>query len=617
MAEENKPEVDEFGDTRGVDPVSGNPIPIGSTAENVRDDIPAQLSEGEYVVPADVVNYWGLKLFEDLRAAAKIGFLRMEATGRIGGDDVDPEPQPDTTGLGLTLDDLEILDDGQEEEEPEAEGAFLGKFFSRIIRGDIDDDDDKPRDRSFKAIKERAKQRKETRNRAEEMLKKFRERRRDKDKGGKPKIDFGFRGNPMERAARKYGTDPEPTKNEPLRNKKNPGSVRQAYRGMPKKQEETFAERLNFPGFAEGGSVEDDNIFQEGNPGGFGSGYANEFVENTQGVMEAREYQNEAGHKIIIMFLNGEPVTPIPEGYYPVSDGAVIPVDQDAATVIANMGKGKTGKEDDDHDEGSSTVIPTPVDYKSLSVDELGKMVKDQTSLKGDLISAGMGMINPVLGLVTKFAMYDQAKKTEAELIRRLEEGGDDMPIYEKEYLEGLLKTAQEDKPGLIKRLFGDDEDAKKKAGITPEEEQAEDVADPTLDIGGYDAVPEKGYTPELVDNSSPHTAEPYVPTAGLDPEIMSQVQEASQAAAIKAFGKPAVIEKMQEDRADNTRLTEFGQRGRTNLAGRPNETKTSFVKTATKGLTDEEKEGGSELDSRFGITGLEKGGLVKKPKSK
>ena len=79
MAEENKPEVDEFGDTRGVDPVSGNPIPIGSTAENVRDDIPAQLSEGEYVVPADVVNYWGLKLFEDLRAAAKIGFLRCRS----------------------------------------------------------------------------------------------------------------------------------------------------------------------------------------------------------------------------------------------------------------------------------------------------------------------------------------------------------------------------------------------------------------------------------------------------------------------------------------------------------------------------------------------------------
>ncbi len=39
-----------FGDvpdnTIGVDPVSGNEIPLGATAENVRDDIPANLSEG-------------------------------------------------------------------------------------------------------------------------------------------------------------------------------------------------------------------------------------------------------------------------------------------------------------------------------------------------------------------------------------------------------------------------------------------------------------------------------------------------------------------------------------------------------------------------------------------
>jgi len=37
------------------DPVSGNEVPNGSMAKEVRDDIPAQLSEGEYVVPADVV----------------------------------------------------------------------------------------------------------------------------------------------------------------------------------------------------------------------------------------------------------------------------------------------------------------------------------------------------------------------------------------------------------------------------------------------------------------------------------------------------------------------------------------------------------------------------------
>jgi len=68
------------------DPISGNEIPPGSTAKEVRDDIPAQLSEGEYVVPADVVQYYGVKFFEDLRMEAKQGLAEMDRTGRIGGE---------------------------------------------------------------------------------------------------------------------------------------------------------------------------------------------------------------------------------------------------------------------------------------------------------------------------------------------------------------------------------------------------------------------------------------------------------------------------------------------------------------------------------------------------
>lgn len=72
-----------------VDPVSGNEVPPGSLAEEVRDDIPAQLSEGEYVVPADVVRFYGVKFFEDLRGEAKRGMVEMEANGRIGGEPIE------------------------------------------------------------------------------------------------------------------------------------------------------------------------------------------------------------------------------------------------------------------------------------------------------------------------------------------------------------------------------------------------------------------------------------------------------------------------------------------------------------------------------------------------
>ena len=70
------------------DPVSGNEVPTGSFPKEVRDDVPAMLSEGEYVVPADVLRFYGLKFFEDLRAEAKIALATMEQKGRIGGEPV-------------------------------------------------------------------------------------------------------------------------------------------------------------------------------------------------------------------------------------------------------------------------------------------------------------------------------------------------------------------------------------------------------------------------------------------------------------------------------------------------------------------------------------------------
>ena len=76
------------------EPITGNEIPPGSLASEVRDDIPAQLSEGEYVVPADVLRYYGVRFFEELRAQAKQGMMEMESDGRIGGAPVDAQGVP-------------------------------------------------------------------------------------------------------------------------------------------------------------------------------------------------------------------------------------------------------------------------------------------------------------------------------------------------------------------------------------------------------------------------------------------------------------------------------------------------------------------------------------------
>ena len=97
------------------DPVSGNDVPMGSLPEEVRDDVPAMLSEGEYVVPADVLRFYGLKFFEDLRTDAKVQIAQMADEGRIGGEPIagpgPAAPTPDQpNGLDLSPEDMQKLE---------------------------------------------------------------------------------------------------------------------------------------------------------------------------------------------------------------------------------------------------------------------------------------------------------------------------------------------------------------------------------------------------------------------------------------------------------------------------------------------------------------------------
>jgi len=103
-----------------VDEVSGNDVPTGSTREEVRDDIPAQLSEGEFVLPADVVRYHGLEKIMELRDEAKQGLQKMEAMGQMGNSEeaILPDDVP------FDMDDLDIEDDEPQEMEM-AEGGYV------------------------------------------------------------------------------------------------------------------------------------------------------------------------------------------------------------------------------------------------------------------------------------------------------------------------------------------------------------------------------------------------------------------------------------------------------------------------------------------------------------
>ena len=120
-----------------VDPVSGNEVPPGALPEEVRDDIDAKLSEGEYVVPADVLRFYGVKFFEDLREKAKYELAEMDSEGRMGGEpamdlEMEMEAMPE---MGM------------------AKGGVVDKMPSASVNMDVKDDTDMLLDQFMDVVK--------------------------------------------------------------------------------------------------------------------------------------------------------------------------------------------------------------------------------------------------------------------------------------------------------------------------------------------------------------------------------------------------------------------------------------------------------------------------------
>ena len=92
-----KPRIPGFQDGgNAVEPTTGNEVPIGSLPEEVADDIPAQLSAGEFVIPADVVRFIGLERLMKMRDEAKAGLQRMSEIGQMGNAEAVGEKADDS-----------------------------------------------------------------------------------------------------------------------------------------------------------------------------------------------------------------------------------------------------------------------------------------------------------------------------------------------------------------------------------------------------------------------------------------------------------------------------------------------------------------------------------------
>ena len=330
---------------RDIDPVSGNEVPAGSLPEEVRDDIDARLSEGEYVVPADVVRYFGVKFFEDLRSKAKEDLGGMEAEGRIGGS-MEPEMgesgEMEASESGLAPADLEKLKaivGGAQEPVMAAEGALIAKASEMDVAGDT-----------------------------EQLIDRI--------------INVVNKDPRLQDILRKKG-------------------VAMATGGLV--TEDTIMNALkSVPAFAEGGDVQPAQSNFDFSKYGLGfSSFSMPDVNPTNfGDIEMVTYVNADGYKIQIRTINGVPIDPVPAGYMPESQ-------QQTAQQPATTGGGDSSPFPQTAPtaggEGISLPFGGDFDPYNMTPDELLKSVQS-TAKWGKSASLLGGALGPAGMLVTGIA---------------------------------------------------------------------------------------------------------------------------------------------------------------------------------------------------------------------
>ena len=486
--------------TVGVDPESGNPVPLGATPAGVRDDIDARLSEGEMVMPQDVVNYYGIKFFEDLRAEAKRGYADMAENGRIGGEPVGMEMVEPEDDMTFDVSELEVIDGPME-----------------------------------------------------------------MDEGGVADEDMGRLGLGKEGIGLSGGT--------------------------------------------------------------------------SSGVMELREYRNDAGHTMMIVFVDGEPISAIPEGYYPVGD-------EPEAVVTPE----ETAAQGDDDDGGPDMPMPTPIDYQSLSMNEINEMVTEQGSTKNDMIAAGLGMINPLMGGLVRLAMVDSARRLEKEIERRL--GMDNLTAQQRSFYEGMLEKSKANKPGFLGKILGkikgDQPEATEPYSPEAVAVDPQSVNDAVAEAMAYDPTArtvledseitvselpdvvkpnnKAGEMPTVSTDSTPYVPEPY--SAPASEKMNPAGQGDSPTPLTDAFGTGNIFTSGQDDDNDtpNTsamRMQRAGERAGTSASARQrsrayrtaaSRTGSSIAEVARSVAPSTETRSPDYNDPR---RGMKKGGLASKKKKK
>ncbi len=311
-----------------VDPVSGNEVPTASLPEEVRDDVDAKLSPGEFVLSADVVRFIGLERLMKMRDEAKKGIQRMAEIGQMGNADEVGEASNGTyedDGFESEIDD--ILGEVERENEgvEMAGGGFIAKLMGKTIRESAEKAGTKAPVTATKnltteqdlrtSITDRINVEKELgRRQMEGFDYKFKEGQRvfTKDSAAKNRPPMTIVGKTRvgNKIVTEDGTLTGKKVIDPVTGKAKRTPYEPGYRVRVKQGEDEL--EFDIPQSAIVSDVEM----------AFG-GYVGSGTDLTKAPknpsFDVRYYKNKEGATMFITHINGKPMTPVPEGFTQVT----------------------------------------------------------------------------------------------------------------------------------------------------------------------------------------------------------------------------------------------------------------------------------------------------------
>ena len=166
-----------------------------------------------------------------------------------------------------------------------------------------------------------------------------------------------------------------------------------------------------------------------------------------QAAEEYRTYQNAEGMTITIRFINGKPVTPIPEGYTAV----------DAAEETVAPTQRVTNDNDDSPVVPTSTEEAESIDWDTVGADKFNETMDSMYSKTGKGALAIAGAINPLLGIAGGLAKGHQEKKMLEALDKRIDAGETELRDVRNRLLGYVDMNADGKRDNIVEKsgIFG------------------------------------------------------------------------------------------------------------------------------------------------------------------